>query len=94
MARRRRKFFDAPANAIQPMERRWREHYLMRQLEHEGRGEWEQANRVNQWLVGAFASFADLLNDNTPPIRRHFLRRLCKAEVTESLSAPQARTAA
>jgi hypothetical protein len=81
MARRKRKFFDAPANAIQPMRPELRRHYLRAQLEHEGRGEWEAANQVNQWLVGAFASFADLLNDNMPPIRRHFLRRLCKADV-------------
>jgi len=74
-SRRRRKFFDA----IQPMPPELREHYLTRQLEHEKRGEWERANRVNQWLTGAFASFDDLLSDNLPPIRRHFLKRLCKA---------------
>jgi hypothetical protein len=58
-----------------------RRHYLSRQLEHEKRGEWDEANLVNQWLVGAFATVADFMNDNLPLIRRHFLRRLCKAGV-------------
>jgi hypothetical protein len=75
------KFFEAPENAIDPMPPELREHYLSRQLQHERRGEWAEANRVNQWLVGAFASVADLLEDNVPQVRRHFLRRLAKAGV-------------
>jgi hypothetical protein len=71
----------APENALSPMKPRWRRHYLQRQLEHERAGEWEEANRVNQWLVGAFVSIADFLDDNVPQVRRHFLRRLCKAGV-------------
>jgi hypothetical protein len=79
--RRKRKFFDAPIDAISPMKAELRRHYLGRQLEYEARGEWEAANHLNLWLVGAFASFEELMNDDIPTIRRHFLRRLCKAGV-------------
>lgn len=80
-SRRRLKFFDVPTDAISPMPAGLREHYQARQLEHEQRGDWEAANRVNQWLTGAFATVADLLDDNLPPTRRRFLRRLYKVGV-------------
>jgi hypothetical protein len=63
------------------MPRELREHYYWSQIRHERRGEWEQANRVNQWLAGAFTSIADIVEDNVPVIRRRFLRRLCKSGV-------------
>jgi hypothetical protein len=63
------------------MTREMREHYLLVQVQHERRGEWEQANRVNLWLVGAFMTRLDVMDDNVPPVRRHFLRRLWKAGV-------------
>ena len=78
---RRMKFFDAPNDAISPMPPELRRHYHARQLEHERRAEWEQANRINQWLSGAFMSFADIIEDHVPTIRRRFLRRLSKAGV-------------
>ena len=81
---RRLKFFDAPDDAISPMPREFREHYHARQLEHERRGEWEQANRVNQWLAAAFMSVTNVVDDTLPPVRQHFLRRLWKAEAIHS----------
>jgi hypothetical protein len=63
------------------MEPHLRRHYLSLQLEHEKRGEWDDANLVNQWLVGAFATWDELLDDDLPAVRRHFLRRVCKAGV-------------
>jgi hypothetical protein len=66
---------------VEPITPELRQHYLARQLEHERRGEWDDANLVNQWLVRAFATVADFMNDNLPLIRRHFLRRLGKAGV-------------
>jgi hypothetical protein len=63
------------------MPRELREHYYRLQIRHERAGEWEQANRVNQWLAGAFTSIPDIVEDNVPVIRRRFLRRLCKAGV-------------
>ena len=77
----RRRFFDAPDDAISPMPPELLEQYHWRQLEHERQGEWEQANRVNLWLVGAFMTADEFLDDNLPAVRRHFLRRLCKAGV-------------
>ena len=47
-------------------------------LEHENRGQWQQADLVNQWLAGAFTTLEELLSENVPAIRRHFLRRLSK----------------
>jgi hypothetical protein len=78
---RPRRFYEAPEDAIEPMTTERRRYYLTRQLEHERRGEWDDANLLNQWLVGVFATFEDLLDDNLPALRRHFLRRLCKAGV-------------
>jgi hypothetical protein len=78
-ARGKRLFFDAPERPIAPMSREMREHYHWLQVRHEQAGEWEQANRLNLWLTGAFASVADIVNDDVPLIRRHFLRRLCKS---------------
>lgn len=78
---RKLKFHQAPETRLNRCRPELRQSYLMRQLEHERRGEWEMANRVNLWLTGAFASFEDLISDDVPQIRRHFLRRLCKAGV-------------
>ena len=84
---RRLKFFDAPNDAISPMPLELRRHYHARQLEYEARGEWKDADLLNRWLLGAFATITDLLDDHLPPIRRHFLRRLCKAGVISCRSA-------
>ena len=70
---------SAPVNAICPMKPDLRWHYLQRQLEDERAGRWESANRLNQWLAGAFVTMQDVMDDKLPLIRRHFLRRLCKA---------------
>jgi hypothetical protein len=75
---RRRKFYDTPEDAVEPMTPELRRHYLARQLEHEKRGEWDDANLLNQWLVGAFATWDELLNDDLSAFSRHFLRRVCK----------------
>jgi hypothetical protein len=79
--RRQRQFFDAPEDAMSPMPPELRRYYHERQLEHEWRGDWEGANRINQWLTGAFTTVAEFVDDHLPEVRKHFLRRLCKAGV-------------
>jgi hypothetical protein len=61
---------------LSPMRPEIIRHYQQQQSALEKRGDWGEADLLNQWLAGAFISEKDWLEGRMPPMREEFLERL------------------
>ena len=60
---------------ISPMTEERMEQSMGHQLEAEARGDWKTADRINQWLMGAYRTYGEWAKGILPEMRKSFLKR-------------------